>query len=141
MRLHSVITQKSHEPNLHHREILKSQMRFILCVLLADSDYQLVSEAQTPGLNNQTPPELPSYDEHPKRNNVSRNGDLFENYKNNRDRYPPVGHPVSCMSTKTVFLIVLFPRQYNKRYSEISGEYGARRTENYSSICINQLIK
>lgn len=60
-----------------------------------DSDYQLVSEAQTPGLNNQTPPELPSYDEHPKRNNVSRNGDLFENYKNNRDRYPPTGHPSS----------------------------------------------
>jgi hypothetical protein len=70
-------------------------MRLILYVLLADSDYQLVSEAQTPGLNNQTPPELPSYEEHPKRNNVSRNGDLFENYKNNRDRYPPAGHPVS----------------------------------------------
>jgi hypothetical protein len=46
-------------------------------------------------VNNQTPPELPSYDEHPKRNNVSRNGDLFENFKNNRDRYPPSGHPVS----------------------------------------------
>jgi hypothetical protein len=67
----------------------------ILCVLFADSDYQLVSEAQTPGVNNQTPPELPSYDEHPKRNNVSRNGDLFENFKNNRDRYPPSGHSVS----------------------------------------------
>jgi hypothetical protein len=115
---------KGLEPNLHRREILKSQMKSILCVLLADSDYQLVSEAQTPGLNNQTPPELPSYDEHPKRNNVSRNGDLFENYKNNRDRYPPSGHPVSSMSTKTVFLNVLFPRQYKKRYSEISGEYG-----------------
>lgn len=97
------MSPKNHELNLHHREILKSQMEFFLCVLLADSDYQLVSEAQTPGLNNQTPPDLPSYDEHPKRNNVSRNGDLFENYKNNRDRYPPTGHPVSCMPTKTVF--------------------------------------
>jgi hypothetical protein len=67
----------------------------IMCFLFADSDYQLVSEAQTPGVNNQTPPELPSYDEQPKRNNVSRNGDLFENFKNNRDRYPPSGHPVS----------------------------------------------
>lgn len=67
----------------------------IMCFLFVDSDYQLVSEAQTPGVNNQTPPELPSYDEHPKRNNVSRNGDLFENFKNNRERYPPSGHPVS----------------------------------------------
>ncbi|CAG2067611.1 unnamed protein product, partial [Timema podura] len=54
-----------------------------------DSDYQLVADAQTPaGLNNQTPPELPSYEDHTKRNNSTRNGDLFENFKNNRERYP-----------------------------------------------------
>nr|CAD7393816.1 unnamed protein product [Timema cristinae] len=54
-----------------------------------DSDYQLVADAQTPaGLNNQTPPELPSYEDHAKRNNSTRNGDLFENFKNNRERYP-----------------------------------------------------
>jgi hypothetical protein len=79
----------------------------ILCVLFADSDYQLVSEAQTPGVNNQTPPELPSYDEHPKRNNVSRNGDLFENFKNNRDRYPPSGHPVSSKLKKENKIIII----------------------------------
>ena len=71
------------------------QFRAISC--FSDSDYQLVAEAQTPGLNNQTPPELPSYEEHPKRNNVSRNGDLFENFKNNRDRYTPSGHSVSLL--------------------------------------------
>ncbi|PSN56957.1 hypothetical protein C0J52_10847, partial [Blattella germanica] len=40
-----------------------------------DSDYQLVADAQTPGLNNQTPPELPTYDEHPKRNNLIKMAD------------------------------------------------------------------
>jgi hypothetical protein len=74
----------------------------IPCLLFADSDYQLVSEAQTPGVNIQTPPELPTYDEHPKRNNVSRNGDLFENFKNNRDVYPRTGHPVSCKLKKYI---------------------------------------
>ena len=78
----------------------------ILCVLFADSDYQLVSEAQTPGVNNQTPPELPPYDEHPKRNNVSRNGDLFENFKNNRDRYPPSSHPVSSKKKKPILCTI-----------------------------------
>ncbi|XP_068082092.1 nephrin [Anabrus simplex] len=59
-----------------------------------DSDYQLVPGAQTPGLNNQTPPELPAYEDHPKRSNVvTRNGDLFDNYKNNSTRYPT--HPVA----------------------------------------------
>ena len=82
----------------------------VLFVLFTDSDYQLVSEAQTPGVNNQTPPELPSYDEHPKRNNVSRNGDLFENFKNNRDRYPPSGHPVSADSQIILFTLSLFER-------------------------------
>jgi hypothetical protein len=107
----------------------------ILYALLADSDYQLVSEAQTPGLNNQTPPELPSYEEHPKRNNVSRNGDLFENYKNNRDRYPPAGHPVSFLQTKTIcFLNCSLSKAAQQELSGDNGEYGARRTENYSSI-------
>jgi hypothetical protein len=82
----------------------------VLFVLFTDSDYQLVSEAQTPGVNNQTPPELPSYDEHPKRNNVSRNGDLFENFKSNRDRYPPSGHPVSTDSQIILFTVSLFER-------------------------------
>jgi hypothetical protein len=83
---------------------------FVLSVLLTDSEYQLVvPETQTPGISNQTPPELRSYDEHPKRNNVSRNGDLFENFKNNRDRCPPPGHPVSFMTTiKMFFLARLF---------------------------------
>lgn len=76
---------------------------FVVSLLLTDSDYQLVSETQTPGINNQTPPELPSYGEHPKRNNVSRNGDLFENFKNNRDRCPPPGHPVSFMPTIKIY--------------------------------------
>ncbi|XP_068084809.1 synaptogenesis protein syg-1-like [Anabrus simplex] len=60
-----------------------------------DSDYQLVSGAQTPGVTKETPPELPSYEQHTKWNNTSRNGDLFENYKNTSSRTRPVGHRVS----------------------------------------------
>ncbi|XP_071453565.1 nephrin-like [Hetaerina americana] len=48
-----------------------------------DSDYQLVSGSQ--GLALKELAEVP-YDDVAKRNNTSRNGDLYENYKNNR--YP-----------------------------------------------------
>lgn len=48
---------------------------------MIDSDYQLVSEAPTPGLNNKTE----VFDE---RNNVTRNGGIHENFKSSSDRLP-----------------------------------------------------
>ncbi|KAL0270297.1 UNVERIFIED_CONTAM: hypothetical protein PYX00_007761 [Menopon gallinae] len=69
-----------------------------------DSDYQLLSEATTPGLQNRS---SDASDDHFKRNNISRNGGIHENFKlcdnrvvNNKIVHSPneVTYAELCMS-------------------------------------------
>ncbi|XP_054259110.1 synaptogenesis protein syg-2-like [Macrosteles quadrilineatus] len=72
------------------------------------SDYQLVSNVGTPAagdVTTPTPPTAPLYDDNTPRNNViSRNGDLYDNYKNNYLSQRPsddVTYAELCLSRPT----------------------------------------
>lgn len=74
--------------NQSHLNVLKDEMITNL-LTIPGSDYQLVSNAGTPATADVTtpPPTLPPYEDSLPRNNVNnvitRNDDLYDNYKNN----------------------------------------------------------